>query len=49
MIRAIILALLLAGCAMNGFGPTHRYDPPISAYAICDAKPIPKGCEGRGQ
>lgn len=47
MIRVAVLALMLAGC--NGFGPTHRLNPPISAYAICDGDPVPKGCEGRGR
>jgi hypothetical protein len=43
MIRVVLMSLLLVGC--NGFGPTHRYDPPISALMICDYKPLPKGCD----
>ena len=41
----MLAVLMLAGC--NGFGPTHRdfRQPPISALAICDARPAPKGCE----
>ncbi|MFN7608705.1 MAG: hypothetical protein ACK5PJ_05190 [Ralstonia sp.] len=34
----LLAVLILAGCARIG-------DPPISAMAICDARPAPKGCE----
>jgi hypothetical protein len=47
MTRVLLIALALAGC--NGFGPAHQdsRQPPISAYMICDEKPLPKGCEKR--
>ena len=45
----MLAAWLLAGC---GLGPARLQDfrqPPLSAYAICDGKPVPIGCEGRGR
>ncbi len=44
----IFIGLIATGCSVNGFGPSHIQDfrqPPISAYAICDEKPIPMNCQ----
>jgi hypothetical protein len=43
MTRVLLIVLALAGCK-----PVFLRDmgqPPISALAICDEKPAPKGCE----